>query len=65
MLDTGDLTYLFDGEERRANVVLREDILSRTVDRVEWFGQREIVSLMSNRYGWRSKQVSLQMINHI
>ena len=54
----GITTYLFDGEERRANVVLREDILSRTVDRVEWFGQREeIVSIdVYNRYGWRSKR---------
>ena len=54
----GITTYLFDGEERRANVVLREDILSRTVDRVEWFGQREeILSIdIYNRYGWRSKQ---------
>ena len=54
----GITTYLFDGEERRANVVLRGDILSRTVDRVEWFGQgEEIVSIdVYNRYGWRSKQ---------
>ncbi|MDU6947593.1 MAG: accessory Sec system glycosyltransferase GtfB [Streptococcus parasanguinis] len=54
----GITTYLFDGEERRANVVLREDIFSRTVDRVEWFGQREeIVSIdVYNRYGWRSKR---------
>ena len=54
----GITTYLFDGEERRANVVLREDLLSRTVDRVEWFGQgEEIVSIdVYNRYGWRSKQ---------
>ena len=54
----GITTYHFDGEERRANVVLREDILSRTVDRVEWFGQREeIVSIdVYNRYGWRSKR---------
>lgn len=54
----GITTYLFDGEERRANVVLRGDILSRTVDRVEWFGQgEEIVSIdVYNRYGWKSKQ---------
>ena len=54
----GITTYLFDGEERRANVVLREDILSRTVDRVEWFGQgEEIISIdVYNRYGWRSKR---------
>lgn len=54
----GITTYLFDGEERRANVVLREDILSRTIERVEWFGQgEEIVSIdVYNRYGWRSKQ---------
>ena len=54
----GITTYLFDGEERRANVVLRGDILSRTVERVEWFGQgEEIVSIdVYNRYGWRSKQ---------
>lgn len=54
----GITTYLFDGEERRANVVFREDILSRTVERVEWFGQgEEIVSIdVYNRYGWRSKR---------
>lgn len=54
----GITTYLFDGEERRANVVLREDILSRTVERVEWFGQgEEVVSIdVYNRYGWRSKR---------
>ena len=54
----GITTYLFDGEERRAKVVLREDILSRTVERVEWFGQgEEVVSIdVYNRYGWRSKR---------
>ena len=54
----GITTYLFDGEERRANVVLRGDILSRTVDRVEWFGQGEEIASIDfyNRYGWRSKQ---------
>ena len=54
----GITTYLFDGEERRANVVLRGDILSRTVDRVEWLGQgEEIISIdFYNRYGWRSKR---------
>jgi len=54
----GITTYLFDGEERRANVVLREDILSRTVDRVEWFGQGEEIASIDfyNRYGWRSKR---------
>ena len=36
MLDTRDHNLSFDGEERRANVVLREDILSRTVE--EWNG---------------------------
>ena len=58
MLDTRDNDLSFDGEERRANVVLRGDILSRTVDRVEWFAQaEEIVSIdVYNRYGWRSKQ---------
>jgi hypothetical protein len=54
----GITTYLFDGEERRANIVLREDLLSRTVDRVEWFGQKEEIASIDvyNRYGWRSKQ---------
>lgn len=54
----GNTTYLFDGEERRANVVLRGDILSRTVDRVEWFGQGEEIASIDfyNRYGWRSKR---------
>lgn len=54
----GITTYLFDGEERRANVVLREDILSRTVERVEWFGQGEEIASIDfyNRYGWRSKR---------
>ena len=39
-------------------MVLREDILSRTVERVEWFGQgEEVVSIdVYNRYGWRSKR---------
>ena len=39
----GITTYLFDGEERRANVVLRGDILSRTVDKsgVVWSGRRD------------------------
>ena len=40
----GITTYLFDGEERRANIVLREDLLTRTVDRVEWFGQKEEIA---------------------
>ena len=54
----GITTYLFDGEERRANVVLRGDFLSRTVDRVEWFGQGEEIASIDfyNRYGWRSKR---------
>ncbi|MFR4639155.1 MAG: accessory Sec system glycosyltransferase GtfB [Streptococcus parasanguinis] len=53
----GITTYLFDGEERRANVVLREDILSRTVDRVEWFGQgEEIVSIDVYNLLWLEKQ---------
>lgn len=54
----GITTYLFDGEERRANVVLRGDILSRTVDRVEWFGHGEEIASIDfyNRYGWRSKR---------
>ncbi|MFS9194505.1 accessory Sec system glycosyltransferase GtfB [Streptococcus sp. OMI633] len=54
----GITTYLFDGEERRANIVLREDLLSRTVDRVEWFGQKEEIASIDfyNRYGWRSQQ---------
>ena len=54
----GITTYLFDGEERRANIVLREDLLSRTVDRVEWFGQKEEIASIDvyNRYGWRSKK---------
>ena len=60
----GITTYLFDGEERRANIVLREDLLSRTVDRVEWFGQKEeIVSIdFYNRYGWRSQQSLLNEV---
>ena len=54
----GITTYLFDGEERRANIVLREDLLSRTVDRVEWFGHKEEIASIDfyNRYGWRSQQ---------
>ena len=54
----GITTYLFNGEERRANIVLREDLFSRTVDRVEWFGQKEEIASIDfyNRYGWRSQQ---------
>ena len=60
----GITTYLFDGEERRANIVLREDLLSRTVDRVEWFGQKEeIVSIdFYNRNGWKSQQSLLNEV---
>ena len=39
-------------------MVLREDISSRTVERVEWFGQGEEIASIDvyNRYGWRSKR---------
>ena len=54
----GITTYIFDGTERRANVIFRKDFLSRTVGRVEWFGQGEEIATIDlyNRYGWRSKQ---------
>lgn len=54
----GITTYIFDGTERRANVIFRKDVLSRTVGRVEWFGQGEEIATIDlyNRYGWRSKQ---------
>ena len=60
----GITTYLFDGEERRANIVLREDLLSRTVDRVEWFGQKEEIASIDfyNRYGWRCQQSLLNEV---
>ena len=58
MLDLGDHDLSFDGEERRANVVLLGDILSRTFDRVEWFEQEKRIASIDfyNRYGWRSKR---------
>ena len=40
----GITTYIFDGTERRANVIFRKDVLSRTVGRVEWFGQGEEIA---------------------
>lgn len=54
----GITTYIFDGTERRGNVIFRKDVLSRTVGRVEWFGQGEEIATIDlyNRYGWRSKQ---------
>lgn len=60
----GITTFLFDGEERRANIVLREDLLSRTVDRVEWFGQKEEIASIDfyNRYGWRCQQSLLNEV---
>lgn len=55
---TGLTTQIFDGRDSRANLVFRKDYLSRTVDRVEWFGQGETIAMIDyyNRYGWRHKQ---------
>ncbi|KXT74718.1 hypothetical protein STRDD10_00747 [Streptococcus sp. DD10] len=55
---TGVETYIFDGKEKRANLVFREDYQARTVERVEWFGQGQTVTMIDyyNRYGWRYKQ---------
>ena len=64
----GITTYLFDGEERRANVVLRGDILSRTVDRVEWFGQGKRSHLLISTIAMvgEANGVSLRkLVNHI
>ena len=35
----GITTYIFDGQKRRGNIILRKDIQSRTVERVEWLGE--------------------------
>ena len=39
----GITTYLFDGKDRRANIIFRENVRERTVKQVEWFGQGEKV----------------------
>lgn len=54
----GITTYLFDGKDRRANIIFRENVRERTVKQVEWFGQGEKVVAIDdyNRYGWRTKQ---------
>ena len=54
----GITTYLFDGKNRRANIIFRENVRERTVKQVEWFGQGEKVVAIDdyNRYGWRTKQ---------
>lgn len=67
MLDTGDhnLSLMVRGTSCQR---FCERHLSRTVDRVEWFGQgEEIISIdVYNRYGWRSKRSLLtKLVNPI
>lgn len=54
----GITTYIFDGQDRRANIIFRENVRERTVKQVEWFGQGEKIVAIDdyNRYGWRTKQ---------
>ena len=54
----GITTYLFDGKDRRANIIFRDNVRERTIKQVEWFGQGEKVVAIDdyNRYGWRTKQ---------
>ena len=54
----GITTYIFDGQDRRASVIFRDNIKERTVKQVQWFGQGEKVLAIDdyNRYGWRTKQ---------
>ena len=58
----GITTYIFDGQKRRGNIILRKDIQSRTVERVEWLGEGDTVLTVEdyNRYGWRSRQRLLE-----
>lgn len=62
----GITTYIFDGEDRRASVILRENLKDRTVKQVHWFGQGEKVLAIDdyNRYGWRTKQRLLDDEGH-
>ena len=54
----GITTYIFDGQDRRASVIFRDNLKERTVKQVQWFGQGEKVLAIDdyNRYGWRTKQ---------
>lgn len=54
----GITTYIFDGQDRRASVIFRDNLKERTVKQVQWFGQGEKVVAVDdyNRYGWRTKQ---------
>ncbi|WP_314675835.1 accessory Sec system glycosyltransferase GtfB [uncultured Streptococcus sp.] len=54
----GITTYIFDGQDRRASIIFRENLKDRTVKQVHWFGQGEKVLAIDdyNRYGWRTKQ---------
>ncbi|WP_410531612.1 accessory Sec system glycosyltransferase GtfB [Streptococcus salivarius] len=54
----GITTYIFDGQDRRASVIFRDNLKERTVKQVQWFGQGEKVVAIDdyNRYGWRTKQ---------
>ena len=57
----GITTYIFDGQDRRASVIFRDNLKERTVKQVQWFGQGEKVVAIDdyNRYGWRTKQCLL------
>ena len=58
----GITTYIFDGQKRRGNIILRKDIQSRTVEYVEWLGEGDTVLTIEdyNRYGWRSRKRLLE-----
>ena len=58
----GITTYIFDGQKRRGNIILRKDIQSRTVEYVEWLGEGNTVLTVEdyNRYGWRSRKRLLE-----
>ena len=58
----GITTYIFDGQKRRGNIILRKDIQSRTVEYVEWLGEGNTVLTVEdyNRYGWRSRKQLLE-----
>lgn len=54
----GITTYIFDGQDRRASVIFRDNLKERTVKQVQWFEQGEKVVAIDdyNCYGWRTKQ---------
>lgn len=43
----GITTYIFDGQDRRASVIFRDNLKERTVKQVQWFGQgKKLLRLM-------------------